>query len=106
MASEAVRSPTVIRPESSPRLPRHVKLKHDKVRGRWLILAPERVLVPDEIAVQVLSRVDGRRSVMAIAEDLAGVYAAPVSEILGDCVTLLQELADKGFVTVMENANG
>ncbi len=89
--------------DSVPKLPRHVKLKHDKLRERWVILAPERVLVPDDIAVAVLSLVDGNRPVSAIAATLAGTYAAPVDLILADCLNLLQDLSDKGFLlTVAE----
>ncbi|MBN8986131.1 MAG: pyrroloquinoline quinone biosynthesis protein PqqD, partial [Rhizobiales bacterium] len=39
---------------SRPVLPRHAQLRFDKTRERWVILAPERVLAPDEIAVEVL----------------------------------------------------
>jgi pyrroloquinoline quinone biosynthesis protein D len=85
-----------------PRLPRHVKLRHDKARDRWLMLVPERVLIPDETAVAVLTRVDGARSVQDIAEDLARTYQAPVDVILADSVALLQDLADKGFLAVAE----
>lgn len=93
--------------QSVPRLPRHVQLRHDRTRERWVILAPERVLVPDETAAAVLRLVDGSRSVAEIAADLAQAYAAPVELILGDCVTLLQDLADKGFlVTVAERSDG
>ena len=88
--------------DSVPRLPRHVKLRHDKARDRWLILVPERVLVPDDTAVAVLSRVDGARSVRDIAGDLARTYQAPVDVILADSVALLQDLADKGFLAVTE----
>ena len=88
--------------DSVPRLPRHVKLRHDKARDRWLILVPERVLVPDDTAVAVLSRVDGARSVRDIATDLAHTYQAPVDVILADSVALLQDLADKGFLAVTE----
>jgi pyrroloquinoline quinone biosynthesis protein D len=88
--------------DSVPRLPRHVKLRHDKARDRWLILVPERVLVPDDTAVAVLSQVDGCRSVQDIAEDLAQTYQAPVGVILADSLVLLQDLADKGFLTVAE----
>ena len=88
--------------DSVPRLPRHVKLRHDKARDRWLILVPERVLVPDDTAVAVLSRVDGARSVQEIATDLAQTYQAAVDVILADSVALLQDLADKGFLAVTE----
>jgi len=87
---------------SVPKLPRHVKLRHDAARDRWLILVPERVLIPDDTAVAVLSRVDGARSVQDIAEDLARTYQAPVDVILADSLTLLQDLADKGFLAVTE----
>ena len=36
---------------SRPVLPRHARLKFDETRQVWVILAPERVLAPDEIAV-------------------------------------------------------
>jgi pyrroloquinoline quinone biosynthesis protein D len=48
---------------SRPVLPWHAKLKFDETRQVWVILAPERVLAPDEIAVEVLKLCDGVRSV-------------------------------------------
>ena len=83
---------------SLPRLPRHVKLRFDKSRDRWIVLAPERVLMPDEIAVEILKRCDGKTSVSAIVEDLAAAYQAPAEEIGADVAEMLQDLADKGFV--------
>ena len=44
---------------SRPKLPRHARLKFDETRQVWVILAPERVLAPDEIAVEVLQLCDG-----------------------------------------------
>jgi pyrroloquinoline quinone biosynthesis protein D len=90
----------LLTPDSVPRLPRHVMLKHDKTRERWVILVPERVLVPDDIAVAVLQRVDGKRPITEIAADLAVVSTAPVEVILADVVLLLQDLADKGYVAL------
>ena len=83
---------------SVPRLPPHIKLRFDAARQRWTLLAPERVLVPDEIAVEILQRCDGVASVGTIAQALAQKYGAPVDEVEGDIVVLLQELADKGAV--------
>jgi pyrroloquinoline quinone biosynthesis protein D len=94
--SEAER--LLIGADSVPALPRHIKLRHDTARNRWMILAPERVLMPDAIALEVLQLCDGRRSVAAIAEALAGQYAAPPERILGDVTSLLQDLADKGVI--------
>lgn len=88
----------MIAADSVPKLPRHVRLKHDKTRERWVILVPERVLVPDDIAVAVLQQVDGDRSVATIADALAQTYNAPPQVILADIIPLLQDLADKGFL--------
>ena len=83
---------------SRPKLPRHAKLKFDETRQVWVILAPERVLAPDEIAVEVLQLCDGVRSVGEMA-DLAVKYAAPREAIATDVIAMLQDLADKGFLT-------
>lgn len=85
--------------DSLPALPRHIKLRHDPTRNRWMILAPERVLMPDPIALDILQLCDGQRSVAAIAAALAGQYAAPAERILRDVTNLLQDLADKGVIT-------
>ena len=82
-----------------PVLPRHAKLKYDETRQRWVILAPERVLAPDDIAVEVLQHCDGMRSVAQIADLLAEKYAADRSAISNDVIAMLQDLADKGFLT-------
>ena len=84
---------------SRPKLPRHAKLKFDETRQVWVILAPERVLAPDEIAVEVLQLCDGERSVSDIAGLMAEKYAAPREAILTDVIAMLQDLADKGFLT-------
>ena len=84
---------------SRPKLPRHAKLKFDETRRVWVILAPERVLAPDEIAVEVLQLCDGVRSVTEIVDQLAAKYGAERSLIATDVVAMLQDLADKGFLT-------
>jgi pyrroloquinoline quinone biosynthesis protein D len=84
---------------SRPVLPRHARLKFDETRKVWVILAPERVLAPDEIAVEVLQLCDGIRSVADIADLLALKYAAPREAIATDVMAMLQDLADKGFLT-------
>lgn len=83
---------------SRPVLPRHAKLKFDETRKVWVILAPERVLAPDETAVEVLGLCDGR-SVGAIVDQLAAKYAAERAAISSDVIAMLQDLADKGFLT-------
>jgi pyrroloquinoline quinone biosynthesis protein D len=84
---------------SRPVLPRHAKLKFDGIRQRWVILAPERVLAPDEIAVEILQLCDGARSVEQMIDQLAAKYAAERAAIGADVIAMLQDLADKGFLT-------
>lgn len=85
----------VITEASVPRLARHARLQFDQARQRWTLQAPERLLVPDEIAVEVLKRCDGVASVSRIARDLAATYAAPADEVTRDVIEMLQDLADK-----------
>lgn len=84
---------------SRPRLPRHARLRFDPTRQVWVLLAPERVLVPDETAVEILQLCDGTRRVDDVVDLLAEKYAAERATIAADVVALLQELADKGLVT-------
>ena len=80
-------------------MPRHARLKFDETRQVWVILAPERVLAPDEIAVEVLKLCDGVRSVAKMVDELAEKYTADRTDISTDVVAMLQDLADKGFLT-------
>jgi pyrroloquinoline quinone biosynthesis protein D len=88
----------VISAASKPFLPRHVKLRHDEARGRWIILAPERVFTPNAIAVAVLRLCDGGQTVADLANALALSYNAPKEQIMADVIAMLQDLADKGVV--------
>ena len=83
---------------SRPRLPRHVKFRFDETRQCWVVLAPERLLMPDEIAVEILKLCDGAATVGAIADVLAAKFAAPRDLVGGDVVAMLQDLADKGVI--------
>jgi pyrroloquinoline quinone biosynthesis protein D len=92
--SEASPAPLV------PRLPRGVRLRHDAARDRWVVMAPERMFVPDETALAVLRLVDGQRSLDDIATRLAADYAAPREVIAADVAELLRELEGKGVVAL------
>ncbi len=85
--------------DSVPRLPRGVKLRFDKQRDTWVVLAPERVFVLDDIALEVVKRCDGAATLAAILDDLAEAFDAPREVIAKDVLSLLQDLADKGVVT-------
>lgn len=89
----------IISSATRPTLPRHIKLRHDAGRGRWILLAPERVFEPDETAADILKLCDGKRSVEDIVGQLAKDYNASADQIRTDVIDILQELADKGALT-------
>ncbi|HEX9646302.1 MAG TPA: pyrroloquinoline quinone biosynthesis peptide chaperone PqqD [Alphaproteobacteria bacterium] len=81
-----------------PKLPRHAKLRFDKPRDKWLILAPERVFELDQIAYEIVSLCDGDRALSDVVDTLAAKFEAPREVIDKDVTDLLQGLADKGFI--------
>ena len=78
-----------------PQFARGYRLREDKARGRWVILAPERVFEPDEIAVEVLLLVDGVRTLDAIVDALAVKFAAPREAIEADVTVMLADLRER-----------
>jgi coenzyme PQQ biosynthesis protein PqqD len=74
------------------RLPRGVKFRFDQARDRWVLLGPERVFEPDEIAVEILQRVDGVRTLATITGELAAEFNAPVEEIGRDVIEFVERL--------------
>lgn len=75
-----------------------VKFRFDPVREAWIVLAPEKLFLPDEQAVAILQLVDGSRSLGTIIEELAKRFDAPRAMIVGDVTTMLSDLANKGVV--------
>jgi pyrroloquinoline quinone biosynthesis protein D len=84
--------------ECVPRLARGHRLREDKVRGRWVILAPERLFEPDEIALEVLRLVDGISTFDAIVDTLAARFNAPREAIAADVATMLAELQERQVI--------
>jgi len=81
-----------------PRLARGVRLRHSAAHGGWVLLAPERILECDAVAVEVLKRCTGEAGFAQIVDDLAAVYDAPREQIARDVEALLATLADKRLV--------
>ena len=86
--------------EHIPSLPRHAKLRFDHARKKWIINAPERVFELDDIAGQVMQLINGKDTLKQIIDKLLMKYKdAPKEQVTNDVVTMLQSLADKGFLT-------
>ena len=84
----------------TPRFAPGVRLHHDKARARWVVMAPERMFVPDETALEVLRLVDGARDVEAIVDALAVAFDARRDVIAADVRAMLDELVSRGALTV------
>ena len=91
-------APTVIDEGSVPRLPRGVRIKFDRPRDQWVILAPERMFVLDAVGLEIARACDGAAAVSNIVAGLAETYKAPYDVILGDVVKFLQDFVDKGVI--------
>ncbi len=75
-----------------------VRMREDPVRGGWVVLAPERLFMPDEHALAILKLVDGVRTVGNIVDDLAARYDAARDLIATDVIAMLHDLAAKGAI--------
>lgn len=84
--------------EAIPRFKRGVKFRFDAVREAWILLAPEKLFVPDEIGVHILQLIDGVRSTSAIIDDLALRFDAPRGIIATDVVAALDDLSLRGAI--------
>ena len=81
-----------------PKMPTHVRLQFDQLRQKWVVLAPERVLWPDDVSVDILKLCDGTLTLSQIVDRLADDYGADRSEIDADVTEFLQGWADQRLV--------
>jgi pyrroloquinoline quinone biosynthesis protein D len=88
----------VISAEAKPHLPRGMHLKHDATRGEWLLMAPERVLKLNGVAVEILKRCDGKATLSEIVDQLAAAFTADRERIDTDVRALLADLVTKRMV--------
>ncbi|WGF87100.1 pyrroloquinoline quinone biosynthesis peptide chaperone PqqD [Marinivivus vitaminiproducens] len=84
--------------QAIPRLPRGTRFRFDETRGAWVLLGPERLLVPDETAAEILKRCDGERSVGTIITELAAEFDAPEAEIGADVRAFIAGLREQGLI--------
>lgn len=83
-----------------PRFAPHVRFKFDRRRAQWVVLAPERLLLPDENSVEILQRCTGEATLADIIDQLSVEFDAPRGEIAGDVLVLVRDLADKGILSL------
>jgi pyrroloquinoline quinone biosynthesis protein D len=59
-------------------------------------MAPERMFIPDETALEVLQLVDGARNLDAIIDALVEKFAAPRDVIAADVRAMVEDLTNRG----------
>ncbi|WP_328885405.1 pyrroloquinoline quinone biosynthesis peptide chaperone PqqD [Streptomyces sp. NBC_00316] len=79
-----------------PRLAPALVLRHDRTRGKDVLLLPERVVVLQGGAGPIMELCDGSRSVAQIVEELSERFpAAPVRDEVGP---FLDRLLKEGWI--------
>ncbi|MDF1707666.1 MAG: pyrroloquinoline quinone biosynthesis peptide chaperone PqqD [Paracoccaceae bacterium] len=80
------------------RLPRGVRLHHDRVRNLPVLLGPERALMLDDIGLAILSELHDTPRLSALITRLAARYDAPATEITTDVRAFLDDLQVQSLV--------
>ncbi|MET1025577.1 MAG: pyrroloquinoline quinone biosynthesis peptide chaperone PqqD [Dongiaceae bacterium] len=89
---------TTIADTARPKLSPGVKLQFDRTRSQWILQAPERIFVLDEIAYEILQRCTGKTSISELILELSVTFEADATEIEADVRELLGNLTEKRVV--------
>ncbi len=79
-----------------PRLLPKARLRFDQVRGRHVLLLPERAVILSETAAEILQLCDGGRTGSELIQTLQRKY--PGAELGGDVAEFLGEAVKKRWV--------
>ena len=83
---------------SRPRLAPKARLRFDRKSSRYMLLYPERGLVLNATAADVLQLCTGDRTVSAIVEELARKYGHDAPLVEREVMGFLRGMADRGLV--------
>ena len=84
--------------ESKLRLASKARLRFDRKSSRFMLLYPERGLVLNPTAADVLQRCTGERTVDSIVEELAQKYGHQHHAVEKEVMDFLRTMADRGLV--------
>ena len=90
----------MIAADAVPHLPRGVRLRRCDIRDGWFLLAPERAVKLDQIAVHILQALNGERSFQAVVEHLASKFDAPADRIAQDAGKFLNDMQNRQMVAL------
>jgi pyrroloquinoline quinone biosynthesis protein D len=83
---------------SVPALRRGVRRQFDKARNVAILMAPEKVIMLDDVADAILAECDAVSSIEDITLRLSVRFATPAEEVQGDVLAFLQTLHDQGLI--------
>ena len=86
-------------PQARPRLAAKARLRYDRKSTRYMLLYPERGLVLNPTAADIVQLCTGEHTVEAIVQRLAEKYASqPREAIAQEVQTFLDAMAARGLV--------
>lgn len=83
---------------SRPRLAPKARLRFDRKAERFMLLYPEKGMVLNPTAADVLQRCTGEHTVGAIVAELVQKYGQEATQVEGEVMAFLGALADRGLV--------
>ncbi|MDB9862720.1 pyrroloquinoline quinone biosynthesis peptide chaperone PqqD [Litorivicinus sp.] len=75
MSSQLITSATILQFESG------VRLKHDAVRSRYVVLGPEMLVELNETGTAIMSKVDGEADLQTVIQSLAEQFQVEPRDI-------------------------
>ncbi len=73
-------APPVVPPSGHPMLSRHVRMRFDRTRERYVLLGPESVIVLNTTGADIVGLCNGRRTVSDVAAELQTRYDRVVDD--------------------------
>jgi pyrroloquinoline quinone biosynthesis protein D len=89
---------TIPAQDAVPSFAKGYRFRFDDVRQAWVILAPERLFLPDEPAVEILKLVDGARTLGRIVDELAARFDVARDVMAADVASMVGDLVEKGAI--------
>ena len=84
-----------------PKLAKKARLKHDRHANKYMIIYPERGLELNDAAAAIAQKLDGMRSIAAIADELAKEHeGAARADIEKDVIRFVSGLREKGLLEI------
>lgn len=90
--------PEPISLEKRPRLAAKVRLRYDRKADRYMLLYPEKGLVLNPTAADVVQLCTGENTVGQIVEQLAAKFGHDAAAVEREVLTLLTALTERGLM--------